>query len=242
MVEKEDDLWGNKCNTILLFIRHGERADQVNLKDPTPFPYPIDWDPPLTALGVEQAKATGKFLKEAIPSIAERPLVFISSPFTRTMQTIGNIIGTLNLQKTHQITVTNALCEELNRYWFPLDPQFHLPIRKSPKDFTKNYLEEYNIQFADDKDQTTYNFPESGISRKGRIYKFCKDIFKNVEDGSVVFCGVHGYGIIDFCTQYGDSDDGWEYCALYAATGQQKTKPKLLFKNIYSPYITKFNS
>ena len=240
-MEKEEIRCGEKTETILLFIRHGERADHANLEDPTPFNYPIPWDPPLTSLGIEQSISTGKYLTEIIPNIHTRPVLFFASPFTRTMQTIAYIITGIQLPQRALIIVRNSLIEKLNNTWFPLDPQINLGLRSTvQEEFSNEYLG--GVGYVDDGHQRVYKFPETYVNRQRRINKFCSEIFEKMEDGTVIICRVHAYGITDFCSYFGNSVKGMKYCSINAAIRQMPKKPKLLMKNIYSPYITQFKS
>ena len=235
------DRWGSASSTLLVLIRHGERADEAGIPNPTPFPYDIPWDPPLTYLGVEQAKATGKYLSEIIPSFHSRKIIFYSSPLTRTLQTVANIINSCDLNNTHKINIANALCEDLITHYFPVDPQIHLPIRTSScREFCENYLD--GVEYIDQADQIKYKYPEWGCTE--RICGFCEDIMDgSLEEGTLVICGVHGGAILELCDYYGEQETGWKYCSIYAARRDPGViKPRITIKNLYSPYFNQFSS
>lgn len=83
-------------DSIVYLVRHGERIDQI---DPTwiesaerPF------DPPLTDLGILQARRSGTFIGNDLREnhgIAPHDTVLLVSPFYRTLQTAGAIAHAL---------------------------------------------------------------------------------------------------------------------------------------------------
>ena len=70
---------------MMIFVRHGERLDQVGGKHHIEYKH----DPPLTAHGMKQAvevaQMTREFLKQK--GFGSAPLKFICSPHIRTLQT-----------------------------------------------------------------------------------------------------------------------------------------------------------
>ena len=84
-------------------IRHAERSDYVKESDS-----PVAWnkvDPPLTPLGLEQAKATGIFLKNYFGENDFKfdKIVVHCSPFIRTMQSASQIALELGLEGDFEI-------------------------------------------------------------------------------------------------------------------------------------------
>ena len=79
-------------STSVFFIRHSERADQVeNCNQAIEIPQ----DPPITANGFELARATGEYLKDWINKFGYTEIKIVSSPFIRTLQTAAEVARVL---------------------------------------------------------------------------------------------------------------------------------------------------
>ena len=78
-------------------IRHGERVDHIPNYNPKDIPNQDD--PSLTDFGFEQAKLTGKYLREYFneQGLKFDKVIIETSPFIRTMQTASQIAKELNV-------------------------------------------------------------------------------------------------------------------------------------------------
>ena len=91
----EDHILASSHHHILQ-IRHGERADHaLHLK----IEFPIKFDPPLTPLGLQQAKETGEYLLEYLKIHKFDEVRLDASPFLRTLMTAAGIAKVLGLPK-----------------------------------------------------------------------------------------------------------------------------------------------
>ena len=76
---------------MLIFVRHGERLDQVKNK-PAGHQVLFPYDPQLTPTGCDQAALVGRKTKEFLTQsgyMSPANLTFISSPHFRTLQTVA---------------------------------------------------------------------------------------------------------------------------------------------------------
>ena len=78
-----------------VFVRHCERADYSNV----PMRIPNPSDPPLSPLGVEQAIATGTFLKSYLSALGVQIVAIEASPMIRALMTASFIAFALSLQE-----------------------------------------------------------------------------------------------------------------------------------------------
>lgn len=118
---------GGEANSYvhLIFIRHGERADQVKVApQPTSenatlasiYESKTPHDPNLTRVGLQQASEAGKHFKKRIQEVQnENKITFDeirveSSPFLRCLQTAANIAKELQIGS---IKVNYRVCETL---------------------------------------------------------------------------------------------------------------------------------
>lgn len=78
---KDQDL--SECSYCAL-IRHAERADRSEIPTPT---FRVKHDPPLTALGMEQATEAGRYLKDFFEknNMSFDKVIIEVSPFMRCL-------------------------------------------------------------------------------------------------------------------------------------------------------------
>jgi broad specificity phosphatase PhoE len=119
----------------LYVLRHGERPDDLNPTYGTTAPR--SHDPPLTGIGVGQARATGRWLRAAGARVDR---VF-ASPFCRAVHTAEHVVrglsgdgagpaddvgaipgGTTRRVEPLPVRVEDGLCEHLNPDWFDERP------------------------------------------------------------------------------------------------------------------------
>lgn len=97
----------------MLYVRHSEREDH-HLP-----PNAKAVDPKITAHGVRQAEATGKYLKAVLEEQKITEIIIESSPFIRCLQTASLIAKELG--KT-QVKVNFLVCELLGNFLFEINP------------------------------------------------------------------------------------------------------------------------
>jgi broad specificity phosphatase PhoE len=99
-------------------LRHGERADDVNPRWMETAPR--RHDPPLTGVGVDQARRTGRFLADAgIDHV-------FASPFLRAVHTAHHLAARLG---DLRVRLEPGLSEHLNPDWFDRRPTLLAPAR-----------------------------------------------------------------------------------------------------------------
>ena len=78
-------------------IRHGERADNVDFQK---LGIEIEQmsDPPLTPLGIEQAKECGVFFKKHLEEQGYTKIIIQSSPYLRCLQTAAQTCKILDVE------------------------------------------------------------------------------------------------------------------------------------------------
>ena len=166
MFQNTDDDGSFEVKTTPSFyaiVRHGERGNAV-----PGFVFKNKFDPPLTPLGIEQATATGKYLKEFFEQKGWSfdNIIIESSPFLRSMQTAAWVAHELditdiviNYQISENITTTDPGCKALD-WHFKENPMPNLEYTKSHCDFaqmkqqspeydTEEFFPSSNINFVD---------------------------------------------------------------------------------------------
>ena len=159
-MEAKKDKPSNPC--YLVHFRHGERADDAGRTD-----FPIAHDPPLTELGMKQARLTGEFIKNHLGEemLAASTIHVASSPFLRCLQTSAGVLKGAGIEDT-PITVHNNLSEYLNTNWFPEGhPIGSITIDKASPEELKTDLEAASlgqkIVLAKPTEEETPPFPEN---------------------------------------------------------------------------------
>jgi len=137
----------------ILQIRHGERADHaLHLK----IEFPIKFDPPLTPLGLQQAKETGEYLLGYLKTHKFDEVRLDASPFLRTLMTAAGIAKVLGLPK---IFVNHNFCEWMDMMFFDKNPLPEIMSRR-PDIFPKHKIVEEYLQGIDFED-TDYGIEEA---------------------------------------------------------------------------------
>ena len=137
----------NKLDTWhhILFIRHGERADHAKHLN---MEYPVRFDPPLTPLGVQQAKETGEFIREYAEKHGFDEIKLDVSPFLRTMMTASQIAKALGHSK---IQINHYFCEWMEKMFFDFNVLPEIMSRRldlyAKEEIIQNYLD--GIEFID---------------------------------------------------------------------------------------------
>ena len=101
-----------RASRTLYVLRHGERVDDVEPR----------WsesaarvhDPPLTATGVRQARATGRLLRRLDPTVD----AVLASPFVRAAGTAHHVARVIDAR----VRIEAGLSEHLNPEWFDARP------------------------------------------------------------------------------------------------------------------------
>lgn len=95
-------MWNTVNQTgFCALIRHGERADNIDgqMRDKLGIEVEDLNDPPLTPLGIDQAKDTANYLKQYLEKNEYTHVVIEASPFLRTMQTAATVAKVLDVPK-----------------------------------------------------------------------------------------------------------------------------------------------
>ena len=117
-------------------IRHGERADNIDDEMRKELGIEVEDmnDPPLTPLGIDQAKDTANYLKNYLHHNDFTHIVIEASPFLRTMQTAATVAKVLDVPSikvncllAKWMRAKNRTQEELSNDFNPFN---HLIINK----------------------------------------------------------------------------------------------------------------
>ena len=119
-------------------VRHGERADNVDNEKMGIYIEQMS-DPPLTPLGINQAKECGAFFKKYLEDNGYTKIIVQSSPYLRCLQTAAETCKILGIEK---IEVNYVVGEWMKDKFFPQNPINDLLIRnKDPKYIQDKYLD-----------------------------------------------------------------------------------------------------
>lgn len=177
---------------MIFVIRHGERTDHVD--DPEENKkIIIKDDPPLTALGHEQAEKCGKRIATLL---GDRPTTIYASPFIRTIQTANGIATACGIDK---ILLCPEVCEGLWAIWFDSDPRPRL--HSVEENFTNSVPFEQAQKFKE------YEFPESRDQMMDRYRETISHLADKHVDENVVIV-THWFGL----QAYTDLYTSEEYC------------------------------
>lgn len=177
----------------LLVLRHGERADDVNRawNDTAPRPH----DPPLTGLGVAQARATGRLLAdEGVDAV-------YASPFLRAVHTAHHVVRCLECP----VRVEAGLCEHLNPEWFDERP---------PTLSAVEHGERFDSLEVGHSSVVEPAFPENGRTAAERTAEAARRLLAT-SDGTLLLIG-HGVtvgAVVDGLTGEGERAAA-PYCGL----------------------------
>lgn len=175
-------------------LRHGERADDVNPRwnDTSPRRH----DPPLTGIGVDQARRTGHVLGAEVDHV-------FASPFLRAVHTAHHLVGALDADLP--VRIEPGLSEHLNPDWFDSRPEL-----LSLSDLTRRFESVH----PDHDPLVQPRFPETWRACSDRTVETFHRILQTV-DGTPLLVG-HGAtvgGVLDGVL--GQSvDDAAPYCGL----------------------------
>jgi broad specificity phosphatase PhoE len=112
-------------------VRHGERCDNSELASEKAR-IELAWDPPLTQIGEEQARLTGRELYNKIKQANLQYLVLESSPFLRCLQTAAIIAREIGIQSVH---VNYLIGEWMKPAFYPDgDPRGKLFVETLPRE------------------------------------------------------------------------------------------------------------
>lgn len=192
---------------LYAIVRHGERGNAV-----PGFVFKNKYDPPLTPLGIQQATATGKYLKEYFEQKGWSfdKIVIESSPFLRSMQTAAWVAHELNVEEiainyqiSENITTTDEGCKALD-WHFTENPMPHLEYIKSNCDFsqmkrqspeyeTEEFFPSSNITFSDkhsienelERHLIFEAFPEKGNDVFDRALRIAESANQNLKEYAV---------------------------------------------------------
>lgn len=174
----------NNKNKFIILMRHGQRIDNSNLYKLRKFPQD---DPELTQAGREQACLMGTFilnyLKEMNIEINYKNIKFVTSPFSRCLQTTLSLIKGLNLNK-QEINIDNLLSEVIYQNVVGDIPIKYLTIYSKPKmdNKFKSYFEELEKENISLNEKSTEKLP-SFFEQPKQVYSRVKECFnKNIMD------------------------------------------------------------
>lgn len=128
--------------TMIAFIRHSERADQIKQG----LDHPVieeKIDPPLSYRGLEIATETGIGLKKYLRENNYTQVKIFSSPFLRSLQTASRVAKEVGVDT---IQIDYLLSEALYTYVCKENPYPHILISKHSKEFImQKYLSGVNF-------------------------------------------------------------------------------------------------
>jgi len=218
---KVDSQASNTCQ--VLFIRHGERADfaaDTNIK------YDVPSDPPLTKLGIEQAKEAGRLLKVYIAAQKFDEVIIECSPFIRTVQTASYIAKELGHQAPIRVQYRHA--EWLFTY-YKEDPLPELNIRNRAKEeIVRDYTKGVDFVHFDEEGFRQLKYPEGDFfDLCERIRGVSEDLLKTYERSSkrvLHLVATHGAGVKGFSYSFNTPIlPNWcSYCAVSGIEVQGK--------------------
>ncbi|KAJ3160899.1 hypothetical protein HDU86_008261 [Geranomyces michiganensis] len=176
-------------------VRHGERIDQVDPSWAETAKHPFD--PPLTDLGIEQGKRTGRFIAAHLRAAASgassssqppsKRIVVLTSPFYRTLQTAVALIDGLPGSVT--LELLPALSEWLASNYFPS------PLPHEPFTFANRKREFPSLQPAAASADPLPPYPESRADMRARFYRATElAIAAHRDDADVIILVSHGAG------------------------------------------------
>ncbi|KAJ3171799.1 hypothetical protein HDU87_008267 [Geranomyces variabilis] len=177
-------------------VRHGERIDQVDPSWAATAENPFD--PPLTDLGIEQGKRTGRFIAAHLraangvgssseSSTPPKRIVVLSSPFYRTLQTAVALIE--GLPGSPVLELLPALSEWLASNYFPK------PLPHEPFTFANRKLEFPSLQPAATPADPLPPYPESRAEMRARFLQATElAIAAHRHDADVLILVSHGAG------------------------------------------------
>lgn len=102
--------------------------------------YPVKYDPPLTPLGIEQARETGEYLREYLKVHKFDEIKLEASPFLRTLMTAANIAKVLGIER---IRVNHHFCEWMDKMFFEENPLPNIMSRRPDLYPKEKIVEEY---------------------------------------------------------------------------------------------------
>lgn len=214
----------------MIFIsRHGERADFLKPDFRGTHKY---LDTPLTPLGHEQARATGRAIKKLAYSLIEEKKSFISkpkfmiisSPFLRTIETAAGIAETFDSDELYDKSIfVQYGCSEILT-WYSYDVMPDIQISKlTPSGFSEKYSIPIKTNEFDEKLFTQVKYPETEadfVSRIQKFYTVLVDIYlkKLAKEGVILIISSHGWAvqeILKLLDAY-DEKKPIDYCSLSA--------------------------
>lgn len=228
---------------MIFLTRHGERSDFLNedFHDKTKY-----LDAPLTSLGHDQAKTTGKEIKKIVYKLVEEKklpakpqFMILSSPFLRTIETAAGIAEAFDPDELYDksIFVQNGCSECL--YWYPSDPMNDIEFAKLGSDaFYDKYSISVRPGFFDESLFVQAKFPEGKDDFIARVQKFYAVLFelymeRLAKEGVVLIIATHGWGIkgmLQYVKGY-DESKSIDYCslsAIYYEKPDLSVEPKVL--------------
>ena len=254
----------SKKQKIIVIMRHGERTDlagaevKLNLSDPE-----------LTELVKNQAYNAGRRLREILEemfaeenakysqkdkqkfNLDSSKMAFISSPFSRTLET--SIYAKNGMNVNLPIYIENGLCEFISKSWFKSSPINFLcyyrflrdldnPIKESqkikiekPEYFLKSMMNEILIH------QSLFNlpeFPESTISCTARFHVVLDMLIYYYlirKEYDIIVIVTHVFGLQALCEKMEIPMDYFEieYCSTFIFKYEPDTGKFSFEKNFY---------
>ncbi|KAJ3172492.1 hypothetical protein HDU88_005820 [Geranomyces variabilis] len=177
-------------------VRHGERIDQVDPSWAATAKNPFD--PPLTDLGIEQGKRTGRFIAAHLRAAGSggssselsqpsKRIVVLASPFYRTLQTAVALIE--GLPGSPVLELLPALSEWLASNYFPN------PLPHEPFTFANRKLEFPSLQPAVTPADPLPPYPESRADMRARFLQATElAVAAHRHDADVIILVSHGAG------------------------------------------------
>ena len=164
----------NAKEALVVFICHGEKADNSNLQRERDR-IDNEFDCPLTTLGLSQAHVTGQYLRKYFKENGFDKIIIESSPFLRTLETAAAIAKELSV---YEIDVNYRAFEWFRNGLFNDKTIVHkltfsmLERADEFVAFSTKYLDYPNLRLNHDRSfakELERDFPESTVVHRHRI-------------------------------------------------------------------------
>eukprot|EP01016_Furgasonia_blochmanni_P055542 TRINITY_DN9318_c0_g1_i1.p1 TRINITY_DN9318_c0_g1~~TRINITY_DN9318_c0_g1_i1.p1 ORF type:complete len:241 (+),score=29.05 TRINITY_DN9318_c0_g1_i1:142-864(+) len=170
---------------MIIFVRHGERADRVSNYDLNKIE--INFDAQLTDYGVEQSRKTGRCIQNLITdysrSIDAKPkVILLSSPLLRALMTADAIKKELSDVYENSVFTQDAIFEVMKKYDRDVRQDIYLRA-KTEEDHRKYFKCKVREGFFPENETQLPVFPEDEEKCIKRGAAFCEYLWNQLNSG-----------------------------------------------------------